>query len=74
MTSANQTSLILLSLDKVLVDNADRLRPGDGEALILASFKTIVGAPAPAKRTDNNNNREKRNAEFVRDRRRPSRA
>jgi hypothetical protein len=55
MTSPNQTSLILLALDKTLIDNADRLKDGEGEALILAAFKTIVGAPAPAKKTTSGN-------------------
>jgi hypothetical protein len=51
MTSVNQTSLILLALDKALVDNADRLKPGEGKALLLAAFKTILGAPIPAEAT-----------------------
>jgi hypothetical protein len=48
MTSTNQTSLILLALDKALIDNAGKLKPGGNKALLLAVFKTIVGAPIPA--------------------------
>jgi len=48
MTSINQTSLILLALDKALLDNSRTLKPGESKALLLAAFKTIVGAPVPA--------------------------
>jgi hypothetical protein len=66
MTPVNQTSLILLALDKTLVDNANRLKPGESNALLLAAFKTIVGAPMPAEAAVNNNhNGGKANADAI---------
>ena len=66
MTSVNQTSLLLLTLDKALIDNADRLTQGESRALLLATFKTIVGAPVPAEAaTDTNHKERKVNANSI---------
>jgi hypothetical protein len=69
VTSTNQTSLILPSLDKALIDNADKMQPGEGDALVFAVCKTIIGTPVPAEpTTSNHNNREGWNEVTVRNR------
>lgn len=51
MTSINETSLILLALDKALLDNARNLTDQERKALVLAVFKMIMqgGAAQPNK-------------------------
>jgi hypothetical protein len=48
MKSPNQTSTILLALDKALIDNQLDLTEQDRKSLACAVFKTIIEEPVAA--------------------------